>query len=75
MNKMSIDMQKQIGYIYVFQLSSHVSKNIYKIGRTDRTIEERLREYPEATKVLAYMKVYDSTSVEKKILKKFKNIY
>lgn len=47
------------------------NKDVVKIGRTDRTVFERLLDYPKDSKILGFGSIYDSKIGENKLIRKF----
>jgi hypothetical protein len=61
---------------YILQDGNHIGTDIYKIGRTDRTMEERLGGYSEGTIVLCRWNTGNlSRFIENEIKKIFKEKY
>ena len=46
-----------VGYIYIYQLTTDGKAPYYKIGRTARTVDVRLSEWDEETKIVKKFKV------------------
>jgi len=49
-----------------------LNESVYKIGRTDKTIKERLRKYPKGSEYITSNSVVDSKSIEKCLINFFK---
>lgn len=58
--------------VYLIKLND---KKVYKIGKTDRTIRERIQDYPSDAELYLTEKVSNNTEVEKVIKEVFKNIF
>lgn len=61
-------------YIYLLQsLDINTNETTYKIGRTSRNINERLKEYSKCCKILLIVYVPNSIEIEKQLLNILKN--
>lgn len=71
------DPQKPAGIFYILYRKDHMDQgiNIYKIGRTQQTAEERLKTYPKGSKYLFYLDVKDIKVYEDLIKCLFINKY
>lgn len=70
---MLINKNKNTGFIYIIKLREFCVSNeeTYKIGRTLRTIKERMRGYPKNSKVIHNTKVFKPKVAERILIKKF----
>lgn len=64
-------------YNYIVQEREFLNQNlpICKIGKTSRTIEERLKGYPKGTKIIIQIEVSDSTEIETMLKNEFKKVF
>jgi len=62
------------GYIYLIHKKEYIdtNENVYKIGRTTRSIAERLNEYTKGSILIFSSQVNDCVIVEKLMILKFK---
>jgi uncharacterized Zn-finger protein len=76
-SKSDIKKIKELGYFYIFQVREHkrLNENVYKIGKTNRDIIQRFKEYPKGTVMKYTMVVDDCSKFEFDIKKHFKNIF
>jgi len=73
--KKRLNIKSLSGYIYVIKEREFVktNENIYKSGKTKRTINERLCQYPKNSILLFTMFVHNCHETEQKIIKELKN--
>ena len=62
------------GYIYLLQEREFIKTGepIYKLGKTTKTIQERLQGYPKGSRLILCIEVEDCHEKEKKLLDKFR---
>ena len=64
-----------MGFLYIVKLREFIMSgaNVYKIGRTDRTLKKRLRDYPKGSELIYFVEVENNTNVfETKFIKLLK---
>ena len=82
-NEIYIDGEvEKFGAVYLIQPKEHWNTNIYKIGKTDQTINKSnqinrfslncQQDYGDFIKIIYFINVNNNTKVEKQIIKKFK---
>ena len=66
-----------IGFIYLIQIRESIVNNesIYKIGRTQQDGLNRLKNYPNGSKLLLHIICLDSISLEKHLITLFTQLY
>jgi hypothetical protein len=64
------------GYFYIFQLREHVrlNENVYKIGKTERDIVQRFKEYPKGSKMILGIINKNCSDFEMKVKNHLKTI-
>lgn len=65
----------QMGYCYILNPGDIKKQSVYKIGKTDRPVAKRLKEYPEGSKLIKSWEVPDCHTTEKRMIKFFKQKY
>ncbi len=75
-NDVNVESNVYSGSLYILQEREHVEskKNIYKIGRTNKSIDERLHGYPKGTSLLLVIGVPQNSTVqlESELINRFK---
>ena len=62
-----------VEYIYLIREREFetLDQNVYKVGRSSRTIQTRMNSYPKESVVQFITRCHDSVECEGKIIKKF----
>lgn len=63
---------KKHQYVYMIKTREFLYMNIYKIGRTEQTMDKRMAGYPKGSKQIIIRSVFDCITVERALIKKFK---
>jgi hypothetical protein len=73
----SDEKNTSFGYFYIFQLREHknLNQNVYKIGKTERDIVQRFKEYPKGSMMVYSTLVNNCTKFETIIKNHFKTIF
>lgn len=65
------EQKNNCGFVYIVQEREFLGTNIYKIGKTNRTMKARMGNYPKNTSVHYLSSVVDCAVVEKQIIDVF----